>query len=124
MCGETVTFGRLLQEVTAPQERLALLASNLEDQIATVFRQIAMNRFEDAIHIERREAGELSVERFGELARYASVGGGTVALEGHVGQAIDQPEKVVWLMQAVNSPHFRFNIDNRHFEVIGSDMDD
>ncbi|HEY5171874.1 MAG TPA: M3 family oligoendopeptidase, partial [Acidimicrobiia bacterium] len=65
--GETVTFGRLLQEVTDPQERLALLASNLEDQIATVFRQIAMNRFEDAMHTERREAGELSVERFGEL---------------------------------------------------------
>lgn len=65
--GETVTFGRLLQEVTDPQERLALLASNLEDQIATVFRQIAMNRFEHAMHTERREAGELSVDRFGEL---------------------------------------------------------
>jgi oligoendopeptidase F len=65
--GETVTFGRLLEEVTDPNERLALLASNLEDQIATVFRQVAMNRFEDAMHTERREAGELSVERFGEL---------------------------------------------------------
>ena len=65
--GETVTFGRLLEEVTDPNERLALLASNLEDQIATVFRQIAMNRFEHAIHTERREAGELSVERLGEL---------------------------------------------------------
>src|SRR5262249_14753795 len=41
--GETVTFGRLLAEVSDPAERLALLASNLEDQIATVFRQIAMN---------------------------------------------------------------------------------
>jgi oligoendopeptidase F len=65
--GETVTFGRLLQEVTDPQERLSLLASNLEDQIATVFRQIAMNRFENAMHTERRQAGELSVDRFGEL---------------------------------------------------------
>jgi oligoendopeptidase F len=65
--GETVTFGRLLEEVTDPQERLALLASNLEDQIATVFRQIAMNRFEDSMHTERRAAGELSVERLGEL---------------------------------------------------------
>ena len=65
--GETVTFGRLLQEVSDPQERLALLASNLEDQIATVFRQIAMNRFEHAMHTERREVGELSVDRFGEL---------------------------------------------------------
>jgi oligoendopeptidase F len=65
--GETVTFGRLLEEVTDPNERLALLASNLEDQIATVFRQVAMNRFEDAMHTERREVGELSVERLGEL---------------------------------------------------------
>ena len=65
--GETVTFGRLLEEVTDPQERLALLASTLEDQIATVFRQIAMNRFEDAMHTERRAAGELSVDRLGEL---------------------------------------------------------
>ena len=65
--GETVTFGRLLETVTDPAERLALLASNLEDQIATVFRQIAMNRFEDAMHTARREEGELSVERFGEL---------------------------------------------------------
>ena len=65
--GETVTFGRLLETVTDPAERLTLLASNLEDQIATVFRQIAMNRFEHAMHTSRREEGELSVERLGEL---------------------------------------------------------
>ncbi|HEX5095774.1 MAG TPA: M3 family oligoendopeptidase, partial [Acidimicrobiia bacterium] len=65
--GETVTFGRLLGEVTDPQERLALLASNLEDQIATVFRQIAMNRFENLMHTARREEGELSIDRLGEL---------------------------------------------------------
>jgi oligoendopeptidase F len=64
--GETVTFGRLLSAITDPNERLALLASNLEDQIATVFRQTAMNRFEDAIHTARREEGELSIERIGE----------------------------------------------------------
>jgi oligoendopeptidase F len=64
--GETVTFGRLLETVTDPAERLTLLAANLEDQIATVFRQIAMNRFEDAVHNARRESGELSVEDFGE----------------------------------------------------------
>jgi oligoendopeptidase F len=65
--GETVTFGRLLDLIDDPQERLALLASNLEDQIATVFRQTAMNRFEDAIHNARRNEGELSVERIGDL---------------------------------------------------------
>jgi oligoendopeptidase F len=64
--GETVTFGRLLAETTDPDARLALLAESLEGQIATVFRQIAMNRFEDRVHTERREQGELSVDRFGE----------------------------------------------------------
>jgi oligoendopeptidase F len=65
--GETIVFGRLLQEDSTPASRLALLAENLEDTIATVFRQVAMNRFEDLVHTARREQGELSVERFGEL---------------------------------------------------------
>jgi oligoendopeptidase F len=65
--GETVVFSRLLGEDTSAASRLALLAENLEDTIATVFRQVAMNRFEDLVHTERREQGELSVARFGEL---------------------------------------------------------
>jgi oligoendopeptidase F len=65
--GETIVFGRLLEEDSTPVSRLALLAENLEDTIATVFRQVAMNRFEDLVHTERREQGELSVERFGDL---------------------------------------------------------
>lgn len=65
--GETVTFGRLLASVTDPGERLDLLASDLEGQIATVFRQVAMCRFEASVHDERRSNGELSIERFGEL---------------------------------------------------------
>ncbi|HEY3759511.1 MAG TPA: M3 family oligoendopeptidase [Solirubrobacteraceae bacterium] len=65
--GETVVFGRLLAEDSTPSSRLALLAENLEDTIATVFRQVAMNRFEELVHTGRREDGELSVERIGEL---------------------------------------------------------
>jgi oligoendopeptidase F len=65
--GETVTFGRLLGETTDPAARLALLAESLEGQIATVFRQIAMHRFEQLVHDERRTHGELSVDRFGAL---------------------------------------------------------
>jgi oligoendopeptidase F len=65
--GETVTFGRLLEQTTDPNERLALLAENIEGAIATVFRQTAMNRFEDGCHTARRTDGELSVERFGEI---------------------------------------------------------
>jgi oligoendopeptidase F len=65
--GETVTFGRLLAETTDPAARLALVAESLEGQIATVFRQTAMSRFEDRVHTERRQGGELSVDHFGEL---------------------------------------------------------
>ena len=64
--GETVTFGRLLEATSDPAARLALLAESLEGQIATVFRQVAMNRFEDRVHTQRREQGELSVEQFNE----------------------------------------------------------
>jgi oligoendopeptidase F len=62
--GETVTFGRLLAATPDPDSRLALLAESLEGQIATVFRQVAMNRFEDAVHHHRREIGELSIDDF------------------------------------------------------------
>ena len=65
--GEAVTNNALLEDLTDPNDRFSLLASTLEDSIATVFRQVAMNRFEHAVHTERRDAGELSVERFGEL---------------------------------------------------------
>ncbi len=65
--GETVVFGRLLAADTTPETRLPLLAEHLEDIIATVFRQVAMNRFEQLAHTGRREQGELSVERIGEL---------------------------------------------------------
>jgi sugar phosphate isomerase/epimerase len=63
-------------------------------------------------------------ERFSELARHAAQTGGVLALEPHVGQAMDQPEKIVWLMQTVGSPDFRLNLDNSHFEVMGRDMDE
>ena len=84
--GETVTFGRLLAHTTDPAARLALIAESLEGQIATVFRQIAMNRFEHAVHTERREVGELSVERFGELwadTQTAMLGDAVEVTEGY-----------------------------------------
>jgi len=65
--GETVTNSALLDRIEDPGQRFALLAASLEDSIATVFRQVAMNRFEDAVHRSRRDEGEISVERFGEL---------------------------------------------------------
>ncbi len=65
--GETLVFARLLEQAPTPQSRLSLLAESIEGSIATVFRQTAMNGFEEAVHTARREEGELAVERLGEL---------------------------------------------------------
>jgi oligoendopeptidase F len=64
--GEMLVFERLLQGETEPSQKLALLVSKIDDTVATVFRQVAMNRFEDQIHSIRRTEGELSVDRFSQ----------------------------------------------------------
>ncbi|WP_028062567.1 M3 family oligoendopeptidase [Solirubrobacter soli] len=65
--GETLVFERLLDAAPSAESRLSLLAESIEGSIATVFRQVAMNRFEHVVHTARRDEGELSVDRFGEL---------------------------------------------------------
>jgi oligoendopeptidase F len=65
--GEALTFDVLLAGEDDPRRRLDLLTGRIEDAIATTFRQIAMNRFEHAVHTERRGQGELAPERIGEL---------------------------------------------------------
>ena len=65
--GETLVFGRLLDAAPSPESKLSLLAESIEGSIATVFRQVAMNRFEHLVHTARRDEGELSTDRFGEL---------------------------------------------------------
>ena len=65
--GEMLVFRRLMREEKDPKTRLALLCGKLEDAFATVFRQVAMTRFEEALHAARRSEGELAMERIGEL---------------------------------------------------------
>jgi oligoendopeptidase F len=64
---EALTFERLKEREDDPRALLDLLVGRIDDTVATVFRQIAMNRFEHAIHTGRREEGELTVERICEL---------------------------------------------------------
>jgi oligoendopeptidase F len=54
-----LVFRSVLKRTASPAERLGLLCSKIEDTFATVFRQVAMNRFEEAVHIARRTRGEL-----------------------------------------------------------------
>lgn len=64
--GETIVFNRLLEQASSAESRLSLLSEAIEGAIATVFRQTAMNQFEEAVHTARRTEGELSVDRFNE----------------------------------------------------------
>ena len=65
--GEALVFGRMLGEAEDDDAKLALLAERIDGAIATVFRQMAMNRFEHLVHTRRRAEGELSVDRICDL---------------------------------------------------------
>jgi oligoendopeptidase F len=64
--GEQLVFGRMLNAAPDDDARLSLIAERIEGAIATVFRQMAMNRFEHLVHTRRRSEGELSTDRIGE----------------------------------------------------------
>ena len=62
--GEMLTFQHVLKSLSDPAERLALLVEKIDDSMATVFRQVTMNRFEARIHAHRRDVGELTPDDF------------------------------------------------------------
>ncbi|OPL14385.1 MAG: oligoendopeptidase F [delta proteobacterium ML8_D] len=64
---EMLVFKDLMRNLKRPEEKLWLAASKIESIFATVFRQIAMNRFEDEVHSERRSKGELSPDEFSNI---------------------------------------------------------
>ena len=80
--GEMLTFKRLQQAYPDPKARLALLCGKIEDGFATVFRQVVLTRFEQALHAARKDEGELSPDRIDALwmAANAPMHGGTVEL--------------------------------------------
>ncbi len=64
--GETLVFQDLLAREDDPDALLGMLVRRIESSFATVFRQVAMNRFEDAAHRARAD-GELTTESFSEM---------------------------------------------------------
>ena len=84
--GEMLVFQNLMAREQDPKARLSLLVAKIEDTFATVFRQVAMNRFEEAMHTARRREGELPGERFGEMwlaTQEAMFRGSVVLSEGY-----------------------------------------
>lgn len=64
---ELLVFKAQVQLIADAQARRAFICQKLESIFATVFRQIAMNRFEMRLHTSRREQGELSAEQISGL---------------------------------------------------------
>ncbi|CAG36171.1 related to oligopeptidase [Desulfotalea psychrophila LSv54] len=64
---ELLVFKAQLKLLSSPEEKKALICQKLESIFATVFRQTAMNRFEDSMHRGRREKGELSDEELSQF---------------------------------------------------------
>jgi oligoendopeptidase F len=64
---EMLVFKDLMRDLERPEEKLWLAAAKIESIFATVFRQVAMNRFENEVHNRRRSKGELSPDEFSSL---------------------------------------------------------
>ena len=82
---ETLVFRSLLKRTDSKEERLGLICSRIEDTFATVFRQVAMHRFEERVHNARRTRGELDQEFIGSawMQTQAAMFGNSVRLLDH-----------------------------------------
>ena len=67
---------------------------------------------------------DLLVKRTGELVEYAEPQGVTIAMEPHVWSAIDTPEKMLQLLELVDSQYLKVNFDISHFDIMGLDIED
>jgi len=65
--GELLVFHRQLDLLSSETQKKGFICQKLESIFATVFRQIAMNRFEEMIHTCRRNEGELASTRISQL---------------------------------------------------------
>lgn len=92
---ETLVCNSLLDRETEAAARLALLVSHLERISSTLFYQIVMHRFEDAMHRAYRAEGWLSARRLGDLwiEQYQPMAGDVLT--------VIEANRVGW-----NVPHF------------------
>lgn len=59
------------------------------------------------------------IDRAGALGEYAARRGVVVALEPHIGAAIETPDLMAEVLDQINSPAIRVNFDISHFNVMG-----
>ena len=63
-------------------------------------------------------ARALLADRVGDWATVAAECGGIFAAEAHVGGLVHAPDRVLWLLEAVNLHSLKLNFDYSHFELL------
>ncbi len=58
-------------------------------------------------------------DRVADWAAVADECGGIFAAEAHVGGLVHAPDRMLWLLEAVDLPGLKLNFDYSHFELIG-----
>lgn len=108
-CGSTLAVAEVastfmedfvLEEIATgvdDEQRLAVLMMKLNDEISTIFRQVAAYRFEQELHITFRTKGYLSKEEIGAMFQKH--------METYMGEFVEQPDsaKNWWIYWS----HFR-----------------
>ncbi len=62
---------------------------------------------------------DLILERVGALVDYCAAREVVLAIEPHVGDGLNTPERALWLIREVDSPYLKLNFDISHFEIQG-----
>ncbi len=57
-------------------------------------------------------------DRVGDWTAVSAECGGVFAAEAHVGGLVHAPDRMLWLLEAVNLPALKLNFDYSHFELI------
>ena len=67
---------------------------------------------------------DILLDRTRELVDYASMKGVIIAMEPHIFEPLDSPDKILWLIEKVGSPYFKINFDISHFDVLGLSIEE
>lgn len=62
---------------------------------------------------------DLILERVGALVDYCTAREVVLAIEPHVGDGLNSPERSLWLLKEIDSPYLKLNFDISHFEIQG-----
>lgn len=64
------------------------------------------------------------VDEAGKLCDYAAEKGIIIAIEPHVHEALETPDRVLWLIEQVRRPNLKLTFDISHFNVIGLSIEE